>query len=213
MSFPEALNYLSDQVHAVARYKAVPMVRTQKAVSNPQELTEEQESRLKAAAKRLAEDDHRCVSVASKRGWNPATIKALAEEGSLGWEGGLSFLYSSGMKTRNWPHKDFVQDFGKPGVWRANKIGDAAELFICEGETDCISLVDKGVEEDGFMAVIALPGASSNTSDLPQLLHGRHVTVCMDDDEAGHRATEKLVDLLVGVCASVHIFDFKGVAQ
>ena len=131
----------------------------------------------------------------------------------MGWdESALAFLYPMGMKSRNWPHKDIFWDFGSPGVWRGNQIGDATEVLICEGETDCISLLDKGIEEDGTMAVIALPSASTIPADLSKLVQGRHVTLCMDDDDAGVRATERLADLLDGVCASLQTVNFGEVA-
>jgi DNA primase len=214
MTFSEAVECLSDQVQSIGRPQGVLAVRPKSAVSEAQELTTTQQEALKAASKRLAENDARCLSVASERAWNPSTIKALAEEGSLGWDGGaLAFLYPVGMKSRNWPHRNFLWDFGKPGVWRGSQIGDAMEVFICEGETDCISLVDKDIEEDGSMAVIALPSASTIPSDLPKLVQGRHVTLCMDDDDAGAIATAKLADLLEDVCASVQTFNFAEVAQ
>lgn len=212
MTFVEAVHYLSEQIHTVRRLKPVLGMRP-KLAAKPEELTQTQQNAIKAAAKRLAEDDARCVSIASKRGWRPATIKALAEEGSLGWdEGALAFLYSTGMKSRNWPHKEIIWDFGRGSVWRGDQIKNAKEIFICEGETDCISLIDKGIEEDGSMAVIALPSASTIPGDLSQHVQGRHVTLCMDDDEAGDRATQKLADMLLDVCASVQTFNFKGVA-
>ena len=212
MSFKEAVQYLSVQVHSVGRLKPLLEVRSKRA-AKPQELTQTEQDAMKAAAKRLAEDDARCESIASKRGWNPATIKALAKEGSLGWDGGApAFLYSTGMKSRHWPHKEIFWDFGKPSVWRGDQIKNAQEVFICEGETDCISLLDKGIEEDGSMAVIALPSASTIHHTLEELVKGKHVTLCMDDDEAGERATQKLADRLLDVCASVQIFNIKEVA-
>ncbi len=212
MSFSEAVTYLSKQAYSLGRIKGVSLARPKPLVSLAQGLTKAQQDTIKAAAQRLAENPYICQSVASKRNWNPATIKALAEEGSLGWDGALAFLYPAGMKSRNWPYHEFFWDFGSPGVWRGKQIGDAMEVFICEGETDCISLVDKGIEEDGSMAVIALPSASTIPAELPKLVQGKHVTLCMDDDEAGARATEKLSELLVDVYASVQTFDFKGVA-
>lgn len=213
VTFSEAVQYLSEQIHTVGRFHDVSAVSFKTAMTRPQELTQTQQDTIKTAAKRLAENPHICQSVASKRNWDAKTIKHLAEEGSLGWDGGaLAFLYQTGMKSRNWPHKEIFWDFGKPGVWRGTLVGDAKEVFICEGETDCISLVDKGIEEDGSMAVIALPSASTIPADLPKLVQGRHVTLCMDDDDAGAIATTKLADLLLDVCASVQTFNFGEVA-
>lgn len=212
LGFGEALEYLTQDFHNIGRSQSVCLRKAKARVEQEIGLTQAEQDLLKKAAKRLSENPYICESVASKRGWNPATIKALAEEGSLGWDGALAFLYPKGMKSRNWPGREFFWDFGSPGVWRGNQIGDAMEIFICEGETDCIALLDKGIEEDGTMAVIALPSASTIPSDLPNLVQGRHVTLCMDDDTAGARATEKLADLLVNVCASVQTFNFKEVA-
>lgn len=213
MNFGEAVKCLSDQVRSLGRIQGGSLASLKPSVSQLPGVTKEEQDRIKAAAQRLAENPYIWSSVASQRGWNPATIKALAEEGSLGWDGSaLAFLYSTGMKSRNWPHKDIFWDFGGPGVWRGSLIGDAMEVFICEGETDCIALLDKGIEEDGTMAVIALPSASTIPVGLPKLVQGRHVTLCMDDDDAGARATQKLADMLDGVCASVQSFNFGEVA-
>lgn len=116
------------------------------------------------------------------------------------------------MKLRNWPHREFLWEFGVPSVWRRGQIGKASEVFICEGETDAISLIDKGLADEPGLAVIALPSASTITEDLSILVTGKNVTLCMDNDEAGDRATEKLIELLEPVCASLQTFNFGEVA-
>ncbi len=176
-------------------------------------LTKQETETIQAACKKLADHEHLWDRVASKRGWKPETIKKLADEGVLGWnQGALAFIYETGMKLRNWPHRDFLWEFGVPSVWRRGQIGEATEVFICEGETDAISLIDKGLVDDPTIAVIALPSASTITEDLSILVSGKNVTLCMDNDEAGERATEKLIELLEPVCASLQTFNFEEVA-
>lgn len=211
LGFGEAIEYLTQDLEEIGRTQRAPL-KVKPAPDQDTNLSQAEQDLLKKAAKCLADSEHLCQSIAEKRNWNSETIKALAEEGSLGWDGALAFLYPKAMKSRNWPGRDIFWDFGRPGVWRGNRIGDALEVFICEGETDCISLLDKGIEDDGSMAVIALPSATTFPAELSKLVQGRHVTLCMDDDEAGARATQKLADLLLNVCASVQAFNFKEVA-
>ncbi len=173
------------------------------------QLTPEQVKTRQQAAKRLAESIDLCTRVADPRKWSPKTIQKLAEEGVLGWDqGALAFLYETGMKLRNWPHRQFQWEFGKPSVWRRQRIASATEVVLCEGETDAISLIDKGIEDDPAFAVVALPSATTIPAGLVELLRGKHVTLCMDNDEAGEKALHKLNAMLEPVCASVSTINY-----
>lgn len=174
-------------------------------------LTKEQKGIIAESSRRLATDLKLCEIVASKRHWQAETVQKLAEEGSLGWHrGALAFNYDTGMKTRDWPHRRFDWEFGHPSTWRANYVCEATKIYICEGETDVISMLDIGMEEDPGTAVIGLASATSHPSNLPELLTGKDVILCMDNDEAGERAADKLIDVLLPVCASVSTVDMEG---
>lgn len=211
LDFGEAFKYIEKRANQIKRTK--PFRASGKPAPKPATLSKDELKTQQEAAEKLAEGDHLQVSVASQRGWEPSTIQKLAEEGSLGWnQGALAFLYDTGMKLRDWPHRKFVWEFGGPCVWRRNRCKETTEIFICEGETDAISLIDKGLEDDPDIAVIALASATLITGDLVDLVRGKNVTLCMDDDEAGHKATEKLIELLEPVCASVQTLNVGGIA-
>jgi len=208
VDFSEAFKRLEKKAPSIKRLS--PCVAAARAKAGTDLLKPEHIEIQKQASKRLADDERLCASVASKRGWKPETIQKLAKEGSLGWnQGALAFLYDTGMKLRNWPHRTFVWEFGGCCVWRRKRIAEATEIIICEGETDAISLIDKGLEDDPEFAVVALASATMITGDLVGLVTGKNVTLCMDNDNAGQQATDKLVELLEPVCASVKTFNFE----
>lgn len=213
LDFYKAFQRLKGQAASLKRTapKSLPLRSTQAAKKG---LTSAQIEVQKEASLFLADDFGRCKRVASKRAWKAETIQRLAKEGSLGWNrGALAFLYDTGMKLRNWPDREFGWEFGGPCVWRRQKLEGASQVFLCEGETDAISLVDAGLEEDPDVVVVALASATSITGDLTDLLKGKHVTICMDNDPPGESAKEKLIELLEPVCASVSTFNYGEVAS
>ena len=96
-------------------------------------------------------------------------------------------------------------------MWRSDQIRDEGQIFLCEGETDAMSLIDIGLEQDGECSIVALPSATSIPVGLATMLEGRDVVLCMDDDEAGERAAAKLIPLLLPSCSSVSTFVYKEV--
>src|SRR5436190_7200621 len=101
----------------------------------------------------LISDAVLCERIAMMRGWKPETIVQLAQERYLGWQGdNLCFLYDTGAKLRRWRTKGekvIWWAFGKPFIWRSEWLKRAQTIYICEGEPDCISLVDCWIEHDG----------------------------------------------------------------
>lgn len=196
------------------RYKTLAATSVQPGKRKAAEpcLTPEQHKILQEASQRLSGDDWLCGRVADPRGWKRETIKSLAAEGSLGWnQGAFAFIYTTGLKLRNWPHREFVWEFGHGSLWRSHRLKDCNTIYLTEGETDAISLIDIGIEEPGT-CVVALPSATTIPSDLAQALTGKDVILCMDNDEAGEKATSRLVEILEPVCASVKAIDWKEVA-
>jgi hypothetical protein len=51
--------------------------------------------------------------------------------------------------------------FWKPWLWRGSIINIGTTVYLCEGETDEISLIDAGLESDGRTVAVALPSAST----------------------------------------------------
>lgn len=212
LGFSEALASLEKKEKHICRTRAYkPSKMAAKVVQ--QALTQEQVQTKQKAAKRLADDFDLCIHVAEKRNWRPETIQKLAKEGVLGWnQGALAFIYDTGMKLRNWPLRDIVWEIPGTGIWRRSRIANASEIIVCEGETDAIALINTGLEDDSKYAVIALPSATTIPKDLADLLKGKHVTLAMDNDQAGKNALYKLDELLSPVCASVSAINYGEVA-
>lgn len=182
-------------------------VREEASVEVFHRLTDEELCRAVNAAEALLHDEKLMRRIAESRGWKPETIRSLALEPSLGWvDGKLGFLYDSGLKLR-WRsngERRFAFAFGKAqSLWRASLVVSATRtIYVAEGETDGISLVDAGVENEGVeTVVVALPGASIIRADWAALFAGREAILCFDADEAGQRAVEKFAALL-GPCAA-----------
>jgi hypothetical protein len=167
------------------------------------------------AATRLALSAAQIQKVANWRGWKPVTIRNLALEPSLGIDstGRLCFLYESGCKLRwrSGGERQIRWAFGKPWLWRGGYIARAlGTVFITEGETDAVSLIDSGLEEDAQTLVVALPSASFSIEPWASLLADKKVIIATDCDEAGERAAERLFKVLGRFARSLEHFPLEG---
>lgn len=179
------------------------------------QLIREDLEKCQAAARLLAGDLSICERIAQRRGWKPETIRNLALEPSLGWHNGkLTFVYDTGMKAR------YDQDgerrlfwmFGKPSLWRGWLLLSKPyhrTVIITEGETDTVSMVDTGIEDDLSTAVVALPSASTITESWFDALCGRDVIIALDNDEAGAAGTRKLEKILQARANSLSSLNWK----
>jgi len=182
------------------------------AVSAVQEYkpTKAEFAAMTQASSLLANDDALCETVAGQRNWKGSTIKMLALEEALGYSSNsLTFNYESGMKLRQWPERKFCWRFGNPSLWRRCRVAGALHVFVTEGETDAIALIDSGVETWPGTAVVALASATSIPGDIATRLAGKKVTLCLDNDPGGDKATENLKKLLLPLCAEVSVLDLK----
>lgn len=168
-------------------------------------------------AKRLLSNTAACEAIAARRRWKTSTVADLAAEASLGLSeaGRLVFLYDTGAKER-WRDERGERRirflFGKPdSLWRGGLLPIAQRVFVCEGETDAVSLVDAGAEEDGDTLVVALPSASTFKSWWGPQLAGKTVVTCLDADPAGQAATAKLKTLLAPYVAGLRIVNLQEV--
>lgn len=147
----------------------------------------------------LVSDSSLCERIARRRGWKPETIRQLGLETYLGWHNGkLAFIYDTGVKFR-WRCKGervIRWAFGKPWLWRGAWIKSAQTIYVCEGETDAISLIDAGVESDRSSATIAIPSASTFDEDWAALFKGKNVILAFDNDNAGSEATTRVSKIL-----------------
>jgi hypothetical protein len=164
-------------------------------------------------AERLRDDPKLCEQIAASRKWQAATVRDLANEASLGVEDGkLAFLYDSGVKlrTRNAGERVIYCAFGKPWLWRAAFLHRAQTVYLCEGETDCISLIDASVETDFTTLAVALPSATTFDEGWVSLFRGEAVILALDSDAAGRAATERITGLLRPYARSLKQLNWEG---
>ena len=149
-------------------------------------------ARAQAMAKTASDNPLLLEPIARERNWQVETLINLANDSCLGWHAGsLAFIYESGVKLRSFKDgkRVFRWAFGKPWLWRGFYLWGRSTIYLCEGETDCISLIDAGVEEDGRSRAIALPSATTFRPEWAQLFRGKDVILALDGDKAGQEAT------------------------
>jgi hypothetical protein len=165
-------------------------------------------------ARRLATVDYRLSEVASWKGWKKETIRGLALEGSLGIDpaGRICFNYDSGLKFRyddlDTGERIIRWRFGKPTLWRLGYLAQARKVFLTEGESDAISLLNEGVENEPGTLVLAVPCAGFNLAPLASLFTGKEVVLVPDPDEAGLKAATRWVYTLERHAAHVSYLNF-----
>ena len=161
----------------------------------------------------LVSDSSLCERIARSRGWKAETIRQLGLETYLGWyEGKLAFIYDTGVKLR-WRSKGeriIRWAFGKPWLWRGAWIKSAQTIYLCEGETDAISLIDAGIETDRATVAIAIPSASTFDSTWTTLFEGKNIIFAFDNDKAGSEATERISKLLRSSVRSLKRLNWEG---
>ncbi|MHA3774463.1 CHC2 zinc finger domain-containing protein [Verrucomicrobiota bacterium sgz303538] len=173
-------------------------------------------ARCFAAGKRLAGNVALCGKIAGKRGWQTATVRDAALAMCLGWEDRkIAFIYPRGLKLRcrDGSNRRIRWACGEPGIWRGDLLYVKAymRVFLTEGETDSLSLIDTGIENDGRTLVCAQPSADSFQPEWAQLFAGKEVILCLDDDEAGRRGTERTAAMLRPYARSIVPLDWKAV--
>jgi hypothetical protein len=179
----------------------------------PVPMSDSENERALAMAANLRDDPERCKRIAEERNWRPETIVELAHEPSLGWhDGKIAFLYESGVKLR-WrqdAERIIRWAFGKPWLWRSGFLWGRSTIYITEGETDCISLIDAGLEEDGHTLAVAIPSASTFAEEWAQLFADKDVILTFDGDQAGEQATRRISPLLRPVVKSLKRLNWGG---
>jgi hypothetical protein len=184
-------------VHLVAEVVPDFRITHQNPLGLPYQLSSAERAIACHCARRLAESAFWLQAVCKWRGWEQATIRGLALEGSLGVDGAgrLCYLYDSGCKVRysdlDTGDRVIKWRFGKPSIWRAAYLKSVRKVYLTEGETDAISLIDEGVERDAAVLVVATPCAGFNVLPYASLFAGKEVVLVPDPDEAGLKAGEK----------------------
>jgi hypothetical protein len=184
----------------------------------PYNVSAEECDAAKAMAHALYSNPAQCQRIAAARGWQAATIGALARECVLGWhDDKLAFIYETGVKLR-WRVGDermIRWHFGKPFLWRhwMLRVPAHRRIIVSEGETDAIRLIDSGMEDDGETAVVALPSASTFSASWGSLFAGKHVVLVLDNDDAGQKHTARMAAMLRPHAATVNTFRWEGLAD
>jgi hypothetical protein len=198
---------LSDNCTAPA--PAPPRAKAEKPAPAP--MTRKQFAEAHAMSRRLAGDDDLCGRIAKARNWQAKTLRDMALDGALGWldeDGGkLAFIYETGIKVR-WKNGDEriirFHTGNAAQLWRGWMIlPTTRKVYVTEGETDAITLIDAGAEKEGDCLVVALPSASTIPGDAAETLAGRDIVLCLDHDKAGLEATKKMEAALSGKVRSL----------
>jgi hypothetical protein len=155
----------------------------------------------------LLEDQTFIDQISRHRQWKAETIRQLALDGYLGRddERHICFNSAAGCKVR-WRQdgeRRFKFLFGKSWLWRGELIPGAETVYLCEGETDTITLIDRGIEEDGETVAVGVQGATLNIEPWAFLFTDKHVVIAMDDDEAGWKAADNIERMLATASKSI----------
>ena len=186
-------------------------VATPEVATAPFAYTGEQKASVQKASSLLAGNMALVERVAAAKEWTASTILRLAQENDLGWwDGLLGFHYSTGVKLRNWPHRDMHWKLGGNGLWRDRLLEKSSTIYLAEGESDAITILDCGVEQDPDTAVLAVPGASGFKKAWAQRFAGKAVITCFDNDEPGIEMGKRIHPLLKPVVASLRMHTLKG---
>lgn len=93
---------------------------------------------------------------------------------------------------------------GSPALYRADRLGNAAEVLVCGGEMKALVagtlLADKGIA-----AVCSTGGEGHWLNEWTTLLSSRKVYICMDVDEPGIAAARNMALEMFGKVKSVHV--------
>lgn len=172
-------------------------------------LTPNQIKEQDAACRALRDCPERIGVVANHRHWQPETILHLAMDGHLGLHhGSLAFIYNHGLKYRwdqNGQRRVAWAFGGNRELWRDDRLwpSEVRTIYICEGETDAISLIDAGIENYPTTAVVAIPCANAWEPSWNIHFRNRDVVILTDADPAGDLAATRITRQLQDGAARV----------
>jgi hypothetical protein len=81
-------------------------------------------------------------------------------------------------------------------------------VFVVEGEKDADALWERG-----FVATTNVGGAGKRTDEYVETLKGRSVVVLPDNDEAGRKHAQALLEALTGVAREVRVVELPGLPE
>ncbi|WP_236735301.1 AAA family ATPase [Mycolicibacterium elephantis] len=114
------------------------------------------------------------------------------------------YEYPDGRRVHRTPDKRFFQKGETQGtaLYRADRIGTAETVYVCEGEKDVLA-----VKSVGGAAVCPAMGAGKAHKFDWSPLRGKRVIVVADRDEAGRKHAAQVAELLDGIAASVAVVE------
>ncbi|MEX1115549.1 MAG: CHC2 zinc finger domain-containing protein [Akkermansiaceae bacterium] len=222
-TFPEAVRhvaavlgvYLPDGATGAATVPAKPQKRAPKPPPPPFKLSDAERERVTAARLRFCDvlhaEDPIAADIATSLGVSLETLRwaswgnsglGLDSPAGLGkpW---LCYTYPNGLKYRN-PDPNgkprFVWLCGRATApWRMEWASkpEVETVYLTEGESDALALIETGIEADGTAACVASPGTSFSREWAP-LFSGKRVVLCFDTDEPGRKATADVAAILKG---------------
>lgn len=234
-TFPEAVQdvaavlgvSLPDQSKGTATRPTTAPKRRAKPPAPPFKLTTDDHKKIHAARLAFSNAFHSgdpiVGEIADSLGLDRETLRAaawgssglgIASPAGLGklW---LCYAYPEGLKWRNPDTKGkprFMWIMGKATApwrmeWASNP--DVSTVYVTEGESDCLALMEAGLEADGTAACVASPGTSFPREWAP-LFKGKRVVLCFDTDQPGRVATATVAATLKG--HATEILTWKGTA-
>ncbi len=192
-------------------YKPVTKVRKPlpKPEPEPLNLPDDFEELHQRARSAVYESEELQNLLADEFGVSPATIKSLTfTTDALGWSHQYErtlYLYETGVKLRNLPTVTprFKWLVGRPvKPWRAHLMErpQVQRVFLTEGESDAIALLDLGIEDlhpkggEIGTTVVATPGTSFK-EEWAELFTGKDLIICSDNDTAGNKSAERITKI------------------
>jgi len=204
-----------DGTRAATRAATAPQ-RAPKQPEVPFALSDSDKEKIHAAKLAWSDAFHGGDSIvgfiAEDLGLSRETLR-YAGHGSSGLgiaNGWLCYAYPQGLKWRN-PDPQAKPRFlwlcGKatlPWRWEWARLPDIRTIYVCEGESDCLALIEAGLESDGTGACVASPGTSFSP-EWAMLFAGKAVILCFDSDPPGQTAALKVAAMLAPHATSVSI--------
>ena len=95
---------------------------------------------------------------------------------------------------------------------QAIRIPERETIFLTEGESDAIRLIDSGVEDDRKARVVAIQGASLDITPWAFLFTDKRAIIATDYDATGEKAARNIYRALSRVAASIERLDLRRAA-
>ncbi len=130
---------------------------------------------------------------------------AAPYRGAATW---LCYAYPSGLKWRNPNTKAEKNRFQwitgsarQPWRWEWVK-PETKTVYLTESESDCMALIEAGIDQLENTACVAMPGTSWE-EHWRELFQGKRVVLSLDKDKAGITATATIAAQLKGIAAEI----------